>query len=126
MTRAFEELPGDAFFCSGGSMFKKNNGLSARAQTASPADSSSQDLTGSPRVKALSCFGPGRKVVIVGHSGGRQLWGKMESLGLMPGTEVTVVVNSGSGPLLVAVENSRFMLGRGMSSAILAMEPSPA
>ena len=50
----------------------------------------------------------------------------MESMGLMPGVEVSVLLNSGLGPLLVAVENSRFMLGRGMAEGILSISANSA
>ena len=49
----------------------------------------------------------------------------MESMGLMPGVEVSVLLNSGWGPLLVAVENSRFILGRGMAEGILGVSANP-
>jgi len=72
------------------------------------------------QVKALSLFASGQKTVILGTLCGQKAGLKLEGLGLLPGTGVKILVNSGHGPLLVQVENSRVTLGRGLATSIQA------
>lgn len=72
------------------------------------------------QLKELSLFAPGQKAVILGPLCGQKACSKLESLGLLPGTEIKILVNSGHGPLLVQVENSRITLGRGLATLIQA------
>ena len=58
---------------------------------------------GRARVAALHCPGQARR---------------LEALGILPGSVVTVINNSGRGPLLVEVRGSRVALGRGVSGRI--------
>lgn len=66
----------------------------------------------------LSMISEGKRAVLKRITGGRQLRGRLAALGLLPGTELEVVQNSGSGPFVVAVKGSRIVIGRGMASRI--------
>ena len=72
-----------------------------------------------PGIQALSSVAPGYRAIVRDLSGGSHLWAKLEGLGLLPGVEVTVLVNSGHGPLKVGVDDSRVLLGRRMAGAVL-------
>ncbi|HEO70121.1 MAG TPA: ferrous iron transport protein A [Candidatus Hydrogenedentes bacterium] len=61
----------------------------------------------------------GRRVRIVAIDAGRGLQARLATLGLVPGTEIAVMQNSGWGPFVVAVKESRLMLGRGMAQKIM-------
>jgi len=64
----------------------------------------------------LTAVNKGEKAVLLTVTGGRQLRGRLAALGLLPGTEVQVVQNSGQGPFIVSVRGSRIVLGRGMAA----------
>ena len=66
----------------------------------------------------LSMISEGKRAVLKKITGGRQLRGRLAALGLLPGTELEVIQNSGSGPFVVAVKGSRIVIGRGMASRI--------
>lgn len=60
----------------------------------------------------------GSRTVLRSIDGGRQMRGRLAALGLLPGTELEVVQNSGHGPFIVAVRGSRIVIGRGMAARI--------
>ncbi len=66
----------------------------------------------------LSMINEGRRAILKKITGGRQLRGRLAALGLLPGTELEVVQNSGHGPFVVSVRGSRIVIGRGMASRI--------
>ena len=66
----------------------------------------------------LSMISEGKRAILKKIGGGRQLRGRLAALGLLPGTELEVVQNSGHGPFVVAVKGSRIVIGRGMASRI--------
>jgi Fe2+ transport system protein FeoA len=66
----------------------------------------------------LSSIHEGRRAILKKITGGRQLRGRLAALGLLPGTELEVVQNSGHGPFVVSVRGSRIVIGRGMASRI--------
>jgi Fe2+ transport system protein FeoA len=61
---------------------------------------------------------PGSRVKLVSVSGGHRLRARLASLGLVPGAEMRVIRNDRSGPFIVAVRQSRVVIGRGMANAI--------
>ena len=61
---------------------------------------------------------PGRDVQVVAVRAGRGLCARLAAMGILPGVEISVVSNAQSGPLVVAVKDSRVMLGRGMAEKI--------
>ncbi|MCE7748364.1 MAG: ferrous iron transport protein A [Candidatus Heimdallarchaeota archaeon] len=60
----------------------------------------------------------GKKVRIVSLRGGHHLQNRISEMGLREGIVVSIIKNS-LGPVIIALENSRFALGRGMSMKIL-------
>lgn len=66
----------------------------------------------------LSMVNEGMRAVLSSISGGRDLRGRLAALGLLPGTELEVIRNSGHGPFIVEVRGSRIVIGRGMASRI--------
>jgi ferrous iron transport protein A len=68
----------------------------------------------------LAVVKAGRRVHIVGMDAGRELQGRLVSLGLVPGVEVEVIINSSRGPFIVSVKgSSRIILGHGMAQKIM-------
>lgn len=66
----------------------------------------------------LTLVNEGKTAVLRDIEGGRQLKGRLAALGLLPGTELEVIQNSGSGPFVVSVRGSRIVIGRGMAAKI--------
>ena len=66
----------------------------------------------------LSMVHEGDQATLLSISGGRQLRGRLAALGLLPGTSLEVIQNSGHGPFIVGVRGSRIVIGRGMASRI--------
>ncbi len=66
----------------------------------------------------LALIREGTKAILRSVQGGRSLRGRLAALGLIPGTEVTVLRNAGGGPFVVAVNNARICIGRGMAMKI--------
>ncbi len=56
----------------------------------------------------------GQKVRLQQINAGRKLTHRLTELGLTPGVELTIIQDSG--PLLLAVRDSRVAVGRGMAS----------
>lgn len=55
---------------------------------------------------------------ILGLSGGEGLRDKVLSLGLLPGKTVQVISNRKNGPVIIKVDTTRLILGRGMCEKI--------
>ena len=70
----------------------------------------------------LSMASPGEEVRLVGIRGGWGIRRRLADMGLTPGEKVWVVQSGPSGPLLIAVRDSRLALGRGMAHKIM-VEP---
>jgi len=66
----------------------------------------------------LTMVNEGATAVLRDIEGGRQLKGRLAALGLLPGTELEVIQNSGHGPFVVSVRGSRIVIGRGMAAKI--------
>jgi Fe2+ transport system protein FeoA len=69
-------------------------------------------------IMPLTMVTEGARAVLRSVEGGRELRGRLAALGLLPGTELEVIQNSGHGPFVVAVKGSRIVIGRGMASRI--------
>ncbi len=65
----------------------------------------------------------GVKAKLQAINGGRQLRTRLAALGLLPGTEIEVIQNSGKGPFVVSVRGSRIVIGRGMASQVEVTAP---
>jgi Fe2+ transport system protein FeoA len=70
----------------------------------------------------LSMASPGEEVRLVGVRGGWGIRRRLADMGLTLGEKVWVVQTGPSGPLVVAVRDSRLALGRGMAHKIM-VEP---
>ncbi len=66
----------------------------------------------------LGFVSEGKKVRIVSISGGTRLRNRINEMGLREGIDVTVIKNS-FGPVIIAIGQTRFALGRGISVKIL-------
>lgn len=66
----------------------------------------------------LAMVPQGKTVRLVSINGGRGMVRRLTEMGLVPGTEMTVFRNSGTGPFLLAVNGTRLALGRGMAYRI--------
>jgi ferrous iron transport protein A len=67
----------------------------------------------------LSMIQPGQKVRLVTVQAGRGLKARLAEMGLVPGVELEVINRNSAGPFIVAVKQSRIMLGRGMAHRIV-------
>jgi Fe2+ transport system protein FeoA len=65
----------------------------------------------------LNAAQPGEQVQVTGVHGGRRLTGRLASMGVVPGTELTVIRANG-GPVVVASGESRLALGRGEAAQV--------
>ena len=71
----------------------------------------------------LSLAPTGEPMTIVDVLGGRGLRHRLNDMGLVPGTVVEVLQSLGHGPVILAVGDSRLVLGRGVSHKVL-VEPA--
>ena len=62
---------------------------------------------------------PGKQYEIVSIFGGRGLAKKLLEMGIRPGEIIKIVSNSFGGPILLAINNSRIGIGRGMAGKII-------
>ena len=69
------------------------------------------------RCMPLTMANIGQKVVLVAVNGGRDTKERLAGMGLTPGVKLSVLY-AGSGPLKIAINNTRLALGHGMASKI--------
>ncbi len=67
----------------------------------------------------LSSVKPGNEVTILDINGGRGIRSKLYSMGLVPGTKLTVLNGNSTGPVMIAVRDSRLAIGHGMAQKII-------
>ena len=67
---------------------------------------------------SLDMIEQGKTVRIMSIEAGRGLTSRLAGMGLIPGIEITVMSNSRRGPFVVALKDTRLMLGRGMAQKI--------
>lgn len=67
----------------------------------------------------LSEVSGGGRVQLVAVRGGRGLNARLAAMGLVPGAEIEVIRSSMRGPVVVAVKQSRLVLGRGMAHKVM-------
>ncbi len=67
----------------------------------------------------LSMIDPGKEVTLIDIRGGRGVRSKLYSMGLVPGINLKILNRSGSGPVMIAVKDSRLAIGRGMAEKII-------
>lgn len=67
------------------------------------------------RAIPLTGVDPGKQVQVFTIEGGRKLRARLAAMGLIPGVKLTVIKND---PLIIAMNDSRLVLGRGMACKI--------
>lgn len=70
----------------------------------------------------LSLAATGRAVVLRRIQPGGELNTRLAAMGLLPGVAVNVCRNDRSGPVVLGLNGSRIMLGRGMAARISVQE----
>lgn len=70
-------------------------------------------------VRSLGDLTTGTHALVHHLHGGREFINRLLVLGFTIGTEVVVVQNSGGGPVIIAVRDSRVALGRGETQKIV-------
>ncbi len=81
--------------------------------------SPSDPLSNAVRTMPLSMVQPGRRVCVLGITAGRGLQARLAAMGLTPGVDLEVMHNGRHGPFIIAVNQTRLILGRGMAHHIL-------
>lgn len=69
-------------------------------------------------VRTLDKVAAGENALVVAISAGDKAQTRLESLGLVPGTEVGVI-NNGNGPMLVCVGEGRVIVERGIAGKVI-------
>ncbi len=64
----------------------------------------------------------GKNVVLVSIAGGGQADMRLTEMGFIPGVSISVINNSGMGPITVNVKGSRLALGNGLAKKLLVKE----
>ncbi len=67
----------------------------------------------------LSAVPAGTTVRLTRVDSCRQLAARLAAMGIVSGIEMTVLQNSFAGPVIIAVQGSRWMLGRGEANKLL-------
>ena len=67
---------------------------------------------------SLSELKPGKIAVVNSILGGRHLRQKLVNLGMIPGSEISVVRANRSGPMVLNVQGSQIMIGHRMATKI--------
>jgi len=68
--------------------------------------------------KVLSQFKKGDKIEILGIICGREFTRRLCALGLFEGTEIEIVKNDNSCPIIIQILNSKIALGQGEANKI--------
>lgn len=69
--------------------------------------------------RPLSSTAAGEVVEIHSIEAGRGLQSRLSAMGLLPGVSVRILRNSRGGPVVIAVKDSRVMLGRGAAHKVM-------
>jgi ferrous iron transport protein A len=70
-------------------------------------------------VRSLAEVPEGAQAVVHGLQGGGGFVGRMAALGFTVGEQISVLQNSGQGPVIVLVRDTRVALGRGEALKVL-------
>jgi ferrous iron transport protein A len=73
----------------------------------------------------LILAGEAERVRIVAIAGGEGLYRKLTDLGLVPGSEITIVSRVPGGPMVVARDDLRVALGTGMAHRVMVARVDP-
>jgi ferrous iron transport protein A len=64
-------------------------------------------------LKPVTDLRPGARGVVHNLRGGREFASRVASMGLTIGAEIAIIRNSGRGPIIIDVRDTRLALGRG-------------
>ena len=70
----------------------------------------------------LVMLGAGRSARVVEVRGGKDVNGRLASLGVLPGATVSAIRTSAGGPVILSARESRVAIGRGMAQKVM-VEP---
>jgi len=76
-------------------------------------------------IVSLDCLPRGTEAIVRKLQGGSELAHRLAAMGLTEGVALAVLQNTGRGPLLINVRDTRIALGRGEAVKIL-VEPTSA
>ncbi|MGB9713059.1 MAG: FeoA family protein [Dissulfurimicrobium sp.] len=68
---------------------------------------------------SLAMVENGKRVRLLGVKAGCELRSRLSVLGLIPGVEIEMIQNLANGPVVIGLNGSRLMLGRGMAQKII-------
>ncbi len=74
------------------------------------------------RLIPLSMVDKNKEVTVVGINAGRGLQSRLFSLGIIPGVTIKVLNNSGPGPVIISIKDTRIVLGWGVAQKIIVSE----
>lgn len=60
-----------------------------------------------------------QKVKVLEISGGNEAKYRLISMGIRPGSEIEIIRNSNKGPIIIAIDTTKLMLGRGLANKIV-------
>jgi ferrous iron transport protein A len=69
----------------------------------------------------LTEVAPREQCTVVELRGGRRFVSRLATLGFVPGAQLSLVQNSGRGPLIVLVRDARIALGRGEATKVMVL-----
>lgn len=75
-------------------------------------------MNSEPRISLLGDAPAGMLAILESIDAGRSLRARLAALGIFPGVEMCIIRNGGHGPVVIAVNGSRIMLGRGEAEGI--------
>ena len=78
-----------------------------------------------PALSTLDHLSVGATAVVRELDGGNEVSGRLAAMGLVLGAALQVMQNSGKGPMLVRVRDTRLALGRGEAQRILVERVPP-
>jgi ferrous iron transport protein A len=67
----------------------------------------------------LSMVNEGQDVVLREIRGGMGIRRRLTDMGLHPGSNLKIISNSGGGPFVIGIGDTRLMIGRGMAHKIM-------
>lgn len=70
----------------------------------------------------LSTASAGKTVKVISIDAGHGLKSRLASMGVLTNTALHILRNEGAGRLIVAIKNSKVVLGRGASGKIMVRE----
>jgi ferrous iron transport protein A len=73
-------------------------------------------------MKSLTEIAEGKSSIVRQLGGGKDFLSRMAALGFTIGAQVKIIQNSGRGPMIILVRNSRIALGRGEALKVLVDE----